>query len=75
MPKGNLVLTADGTGDLSFHNTTDINQLEAATKTAAIFIQTDKAMYKPSQKGYYNICYHSNCIDLTYDEWLCHGCC
>jgi hypothetical protein len=45
------VLTANGSGGLIFHNSTVVNQVEVASKTVAAFIQTDKAMYKPGQKG------------------------
>jgi len=41
-------LAVDGTGGITFRHTRSV---EVKTKTLSIFVQTDKAMYKPGQEG------------------------
>ena len=48
VPAGSYGLRVRGTGGLTFENQTRIN-LQA--KSISIFIQTDKATYKPGQTG------------------------
>ena len=45
---GSYKLHVQGTGGLHFQNETD---LTFESKSISIFIQTDKAMYKPGQTG------------------------
>ena len=41
-------LSVQGTGGNTFHQ---VRTVEVKTKTLSIFVQTDKAMYKPRQEG------------------------
>jgi len=41
-------LLVSGSGGLTFFNNASI---EIKTKTLSLFVQTDKAIYKPGQKG------------------------
>lgn len=48
MGPGSYKLAVHGTHGLKFANETDLNY---ESKSVSIFIQTDKAMYKPGQTG------------------------
>lgn len=47
LDQGNYKLIAEGQGGLTFTNEISIN---LPTKNQSVFIQTDKAMYKPGDK-------------------------
>jgi len=46
------MLSVTGSGGLTFFNNASI---EIKTKTLSVFVQTDKAIYKPGQKGSFQI--------------------
>jgi len=56
MPRGvvgtSCTLLVSGSGGLTFTNETSI---EIKTKSLSLFVQTDKAIYKPAQKGLLSI--------------------
>ena len=57
-------LAVDGTGGLTFSQTRTV---EVKSKTLSVFVQTDKAMYKPSQEG---ILIYSEILIFVIDRWL-----
>lgn len=52
MGPGKYNLTARGSGGLKFSNTTE---LEYVGKSHSVFIQTDKAIYKPGHKVQFRV--------------------
>ena len=52
MGPGKYNLTARGSGGLTFVNTT---QLDYAEKSHSVFIQTDKAIYKPGHQVQFRV--------------------
>jgi len=57
-----LMLSVTGSGGLTFFNNASI---ETKTKTLSVFVQTDKAIYKPGQKGLFEIVSNSSLFDTT----------
>jgi len=48
LPELLYTLSVQGTGGHNFHQ---LRTVEVKTKTLSIFVQTDKAIYKPGQEG------------------------
>jgi len=55
-----LMLSVTGSGGLTFFNNASI---ETKTKTLSVFVQTDKAIYKPGQKGLFEIMFDTTNYD------------
>jgi len=54
------MLSVTGSGGLTFFNNASI---ETKTKTLSVFVQTDKAIYKPGQKGLFEIMFDTTNYD------------
>ncbi|XP_045204949.2 CD109 antigen-like isoform X1 [Mercenaria mercenaria] len=52
LPEGQYILKIVGTGGLTFENSTDLSY---DSKSHSVFIQTDKAIYKPGQTVHFRI--------------------